>query len=223
MNSTVINPPLSEQELLERAQQLAGLTLAQLAERMQFPLGDTRRAKGRVGQLLEKSLGASAGSLAEPDFQYIGVELKTLPLNRHGKPKESTYVCTVPLLRAGQLDWETSWVRNKLRRVLWLPLEADNSLSLNQRHIGSPLLWSPDQAQENALRQDWEELMEMVCTGQLDQITSHMGNFLQIRPKGANARSLAQATDAEGQPVKTLPRGFYLRSSFTQQVLDQYY
>lgn len=223
MYTNSITPPQSEQELLDRARQLAGLTLAQLAERMHFPLRDPHRAKGWVGQLLEKSLGATAGSLAEPDFQHIGVELKTLPLNQHGKPKESTYVCTVPLLRSGQMDWETSWVRNKLHRVLWLPLEADTSLSLGERHIGNALLWSPDRAQEQVLRQDWEELMEMVCTGQIDQVTSHMGNYLQIRPKGANARSLVQGFDAEGQPVKTLPRGFYLRTCFTQQILDQFY
>ncbi|MCW8901683.1 MAG: DNA mismatch repair protein MutH, partial [Gammaproteobacteria bacterium] len=93
-----VPPPTSEKELLERARQLAGLTLAGLADKFNKSIPkDTRHAKGWIGQLIETTLGATASSLAEPDFQLIGIELKTLPLTNSGKPKESTYVCTVPL------------------------------------------------------------------------------------------------------------------------------
>ncbi|MDH5371279.1 MAG: DNA mismatch repair protein MutH, partial [Gammaproteobacteria bacterium] len=93
-----VSPPNSEEQLLDRARKLAGMTLYELATNFNQPLPkDTRHAKGWMGQLLEVSLGATASSRAEPDFQLINVELKTLPLTSSGKPKESTYVCTVPL------------------------------------------------------------------------------------------------------------------------------
>ncbi len=216
-------PPTTEQELLERANALAGRELEQVANQAGWSCPpDLRRNKGWLGQLLETMLGASAGSLAEPDFLAISVELKTLPIDHRGLPKESTYVCTVPLdERTG--SWEDSWVRNKLRRVLWMPVEADPAIPLPRRRIGTPLLWSPDSEQEIALRQDWEELMDMVCLGELEKITAHHGNVLQIRPKAADAKALTWGIDSSGNRVPTTPRGFYLRSRFTAQILHQNY
>jgi len=218
------HPPKSEEELLTRARQLAGLTLNDLAKKFNQAIPkDTRHAKGWIGQLIETTLGATASSLAEPDFQLIGIELKTLPLTNNGKPKESTYVCTVPLSNLHEQEWTTCWLKRKLQRVLWLPLEADIRIPLAERHIGNAILWSPGETEVRQLQQDWEELMELVCLGKLDQITSHMGRYLQIRPKGANAKSLTTTLDEEGNTIQTLPRGFYLRPEFTQQIIQANY
>ncbi|MCK4864540.1 MAG: DNA mismatch repair endonuclease MutH [Gammaproteobacteria bacterium] len=217
-------PPKSEEELLSRARNLAGLTLQQLSSNFNQPLPkDIRHAKGWMGQLLETSLGATASSRAEPDFQLIQVELKTLPLTPSGKPKESTYVCTVPLTKSHEQEWATSWLKRKLQRVLWLPIEADKRIPLAERHIGNAILWSPNEAEATQLQQDWEELMELVCLGRLEEITSHMGRYLQIRPKGANSKSLTTTLDDEGNTIQTLPRGFYLRPEFTQQIIQNNY
>lgn len=219
-----VSPPNSEEQLLARARKLAGLTLKELATTFKQPLPkDTLHAKGWMGQLLETSLGATASSRAEPDFQLINVELKTLPLTPSGKPKESTYVCTVPLKNLHEQEWETSWFKRKLQRVLWLPLEADKRIPLAERHIGNAILWSPDEEDAAQLQQDWEELMELVCLGKLEQITSHMGHYLQIRPKGANSKSLTTTLDDEGNNIQTLPRGFYLRPEFTQRIIQSNY
>ncbi len=221
---SVVSPPTSEEQLLKRARQLAGLTLADLAIKFNQTIPkDTRHAKGWIGQLVETTLGATASSLAEPDFQLIGIELKTLPLTSSGKPKESTYVCTVPLTNLHEQEWSSCWLKRKLQRVLWLPIEADKRIPLASRHIGNAILWSPDEDEATQLQQDWEELMELVCLGKLDQITSHMGRYLQIRPKGANAKSLTTTLDEEGNTIQTLPRGFYLRPEFTQKIIQTNY
>jgi DNA mismatch repair protein MutH len=62
--------------------------------------------------------------------------------------------------------------------------------------------------------------MNMVQTGQLEQITARYGKYLQIRPKAQNARSLRKGINAEGDIVQTLPRGFYLRTSFTATIIN---
>ncbi len=217
-------PPASETELMARCRRLAGLSLGELAVQagVRVP-GDLRRSKGWVGQLLEAVLGADAASLAEPDFRTIGVEMKTVPLDSAGRPRESTYVCTVPLEHGIGETWASSWVRRKLARVLWVPVEADRDLPVAERRLGTPFLWSPDSEQESILRIDWEELMEMVCFGQLETITARFGRALQIRPKAANARTLAAAIGPEGERILTNPRGFYLRTSFTRAILDQHF
>lgn len=219
-----ISPPQSQQELLSRSRAIAGLTLAELAGQLDQSVPENLlQAKGWIGELLERRLGASAGSRAEQDFFELGIELKTIPVNPQGRPKESTYVCTVPLDGFSETSWETSWVRRKLSRVLWFPIEADPRIAVPQRRIGSAILWTPDTHQEACLRQDWEEHMELIQLGRLEEISAHQGTCLQIRPKAANRQALCPATDAQGNPVMTLPRGFYLRTSFTGAILDRYH
>ena len=215
-----LRPPATEEELLARAAQLAGKTLRQVAGElgMTVPVR-LLHAKGWIGTLMERCLGANAGSLPEPDFAEFGVELKTLPLGKEGRPKESTYVCHVPLLPGPDTAWHNSLVKRKLSRVLWIPVEADPVIPVAGRRIGSAFLWSPDHRQENILRQDWEELMENIVLGRLDQVSARHGKYLQIRPKAMDARALRTATDAEGYLVRSLPLGFYLRVSFTRQIL----
>lgn len=217
-------PPTTDAELLERARGIAGKSLAHLAEQLgQRTPSDLLRNKGWSGQLIEAALGASAGSQAEPDFQAIGVELKTIPIGTDGNPKESTYVCTVPLTGNTGLTWEESWVRRKLAKVLWVPLEGERSIPLPERRIGSPLLWKMEPELEGLLQADWEELMDMVCMGELERISARFGTYLQIRPKAADSRSLCPAVGPDGEPIMTNPRGFYLRTAFTRAILQQHY
>jgi DNA mismatch repair protein MutH len=223
-DTACIGSPASESELLERARALSGRTLGAIAnEHGWVAPPDLARAKGWAGQLLERVLGASAASRAEPDFEQLGVELKSLPVDRRGRPRESTFVCTIALCEIGDVEWESSRVRRKLRRVLWMPIEADSKLLPGARLVGEPLLWSPSTEEESALRFDWEELAGLIGRGEVETITGHLGRWLQVRPKAANARARRRGLDGDGAGFATLPRGFYLRAAFTARLLDAHY
>ncbi|QXG55306.1 DNA mismatch repair endonuclease MutH [Pantoea jilinensis] len=217
-------PPDDEASLLARAQDLAGLTLETLAARAGLPMpADLKRDKGWVGMLLELHLGASAGSKAEQDFAHLGIELKTIPIDAQGKPLETTFVCVAPLTGNSGVTWLTSHVRHKLARVLWIPVEGGREIPLRERRVGAPLLWSPDAEEDEMLRQDWEELMDMIVLGRVEQITARHGAWLQIRPKAANSKALTEGIGDQGQPIMTLPRGFYLKKSFTGPLLARHF
>lgn len=217
-------PPEDEASLLARAQDLAGLTLGTLAARAGLPMpADLKRDKGWVGMLLEWHLGASAGSKAEQDFAHLGIELKTIPIDAQGKPLETTFVCVAPLTGNSGVTWLTSHVRHKLARVLWIPVEGGREIPLRERRVGAPLLWSPDAEEDEMLRQDWEELMDMIVLGRVEQITARHGAWLQIRPKAANSKALTEGIGDQGQPIMTLPRGFYLKKSFTGPLLARHF
>ncbi|VAX02180.1 DNA mismatch repair endonuclease MutH [hydrothermal vent metagenome] len=221
MNSNFFQIPKTEQQLLQNCSAIAGQSLSELAALCKVNLPeDLKFSKGLTGQLLEKVLGATAGNAAEPDFQDLSIELKTIPVDINGKPRETTYVCTVPLLNSAS-NWEQSWVRRKLNRVLWLPIEADPQIPLANRRIGMGFLWSPSEIQSIILQQDWEELMQLITTGQFERITAKIGTYLQIRPKAANSKTLTKATNELGVPCLTTPRGFYLRTQLTDAILQQ--
>ena len=217
-------PPSSESQLLLQAQRLAGFSLGELAALagLQIPK-DLKRDKGWIGVLLELWLGASAGSKPEQDFAALGVELKTIPVDNQGRPLETTFVCVAPLTGNSGVVWETSHVRHKLKRVLWIPIEGSREIPVADRRVGSPLLWSPNEEEEQQLRQDWEELMDLIVLGQVTRITARHGEVLQLRPKAANSKRLTEAIGEHGEPILTLPRGFYLKKNFTRSLLARHF
>ncbi len=212
--------PRTEEELLRRAWDLGGLTLGELGERVGVAVpAEGVRGKGVAGQILEKALGASAGSRAEPDFVQLGVELKTIPLDACGKPKESTFVASIPLSAMADTDWEQSVVLKKLSRVLFVPVEAASQTPLRDRRVGRAYLWLPTEDEKLLLRADWEQLAEMIAAGDVERISGHIGEVMQVRPKAPHGRSRRRAPDEEGAVQWTMPRGFYLRPAFTGAVL----
>lgn len=212
--------PQSEQELVTRARNLAGLTLGEVGAQVGVEVPDEAvRAKGIAGQILEKALGATAGSRAEPDFVGLGIELKTIPLDAAGKPKESTFVCSISLSAMGDTEWERSTVLKKLSKVLFVPVEAASETALRDRRVGRAYVWVPTDNELRSLRADWERLAEMIAAGDVEQITGHLGEVLQVRPKAPHGRSRRRAPDEEGAVQWTMPRGFYLRPAFTGAVL----
>jgi len=215
---------LSQQELLNKCKKLSGLTLIELARHTQSVLPTSPSSgKGWVGQQVEKFLGATAGSKAEPDFPHLGIELKTLPMATNGQIQESTYVCHIQLMQLNQQSWEEAWVNKKLQHVLWIPYEASKKIDYAKRRIGNAILWRPSQKQARQLQQDWEEIMEKLCLGEQQQLSAHCGQYLQVRPKAANAKALTKAYDEQGNLCQTLPLGFYLRPSFTRTIIEQSY
>lgn len=215
--------PQTLEQLLSQAQSIAGLTFGELADELHIPVPiDLKRDKGWVGMLLERALGATAGSKAEQDFSHLGVELKTLPINAEGYPLETTFVSLAPLVQNSGVKWENSHVRHKLSCVLWIPIEGSRHIPLRERHIGAPILWKPTTEQERQLKQDWEELMDLIVLGKLDQITARIGEVMQLRPKGANSRSVTKGIGKNGEIIDTLPLGFYLRKEFTTQILKAF-
>ncbi len=215
--------PQTLEQLLSQAQSIAGLTFGELADELHIPVPpDLKRDKGWVGMLLERALGATAGSKAEQDFSHLGVELKTLPINAEGYPLETTFVSLAPLVQNSGVKWENSHVRHKLSCVLWMPIEGSRHIPLGERHIGAPILWKPTAEQERQLKQDWEELMDLIVLGKLDQITARIGEVMQLRPKGANSRSITKGIGRNGEVIETLPLGFYLRKAFTAGILNDF-
>jgi DNA mismatch repair protein MutH len=211
------SPPNDERELVERARALAGRSVEEIGRRHGLSVsGSAVSTKGKVGELVERALGATGGSSATWDFPSLRVELKTIPIDERGVPRESTFVCAVSLLDAARAEWETSWVRAKLARVLWVPIvvRADGS-----RRIGEAFLWSPSDEQQRVLADDFDEILGRVGVGDIEGLSGKVGRWLQLRPKAAHGGVRTSAPGGYGETVSTVPRGFYLRARFTGAIL----
>ncbi|MBP9723067.1 MAG: hypothetical protein KBD64_07950 [Gammaproteobacteria bacterium] len=219
--------------ILIKAQSLRGYTLGELTDYLNINNNYNKifnnkiinnklvNKKGLTGQIVEYLLGATAQSKPMPDFPELGLEVKTLPIDLSGRPLETTYICTVPLVSSEtSSEFQCSVLYQKTQHILWVPIiiSEKNKNFFNQRTIGNAFLWQPNATQISLIQQDWTELTEMIITGQIEKITSHYGKVLQIRPKAANSRVITQGLNLEGATIATLPRGFYLRTSFTSEI-----
>ena len=211
--------------LMAHARALVGVELADLADQMGLPVppiaAGPERTKGWSGQIIERELGVETNGAAGPDFARLGIELKTVPVDGDLKPRESTAVCQIdPIVIAGE-SWETSTVREKLARVLFVALEVPpEARSVGERRVSAVRLWSPSPDQERMLRADFDLFVrEYFRRGRGDTITGHLGAALQVRPKGKNAADQRDGFDEFGAPKRVGKSGFYLRPAFVASIL----
>ena len=219
----MIAPPTSIEQLKQRAEAIAGKTIGELASIHDAKIPkDLKVQKGWQGQFLELCLGADAGNQSKPDFSLLDIELKTLPIDLNGRVQESTYVCVVNLSNNLGATWRDSVVYHKLRHVLWVPIAQAPGQTVNQSIVATPFFWKMNSQQEALLKQDWESAMELISLGKVHQLNAKSGEVLQVRPKAANSRILTKVVGEQGQAAQTLPRGYYLRAHFTQQLLQSH-
>jgi DNA mismatch repair protein MutH len=196
------------------------MQVGELAARLERPLPpDEKRAKGFIGDLVERGLGATAGSLCAPDFPALGIELKTIPLDPLGKPRESTFVCTLRFGEAIEIDFAKSALGAKLACVLFVPVETSD-VRLAVRRFGRAMLWTPNAHEQTRLDADWGLIATRLAAGEGGHLDAHTGEVLQVRPKGRKAAERRIVTDEHG-PHWWQPRGLYLRTSFTYEVLTR--
>jgi DNA mismatch repair protein MutH len=209
--------------LLAHARALVGVELSELADALGLPVPVGQvRTKGWSGQVLEHELGVAVGGARGPDFAALGVELKTVPVRESLEPLESTAVCQIdPVAIAGE-SWDSSYVRQKLARVLFVALAVpEGARSVGERRVAAVRLWSPDASEERALRDDFDLFVrEYYRRGRAAEITGHLGAVLQVRPKGRDAADLRDAYDTAGRPTRVGKHGFYLRPGFVGRILQ---
>ena len=216
-------PPRTIEELNERLQQIAGVTLAELAKQAQVPLPiSPLHGKGFQGELIERFLGASAPGLPIPDFPELDIELKTVPVDEKYRPLESTFICYAPLNDIKARQFENSILFHKISRVLFVFVVAPRHFNYEERYVAGFRYWSPSLEEAKLIREDFEELYEMVATGHVDDITARMGTVIQMRPKAADGKALTDCPGPDGAVIKVRPRGFYMRRSFMEGLLQKF-
>jgi DNA mismatch repair protein MutH len=216
-------PPHDNLEaLLAHARALIGVELGDLADQLGLPVPPGNvRTKGWSGQIIERELGVETGGTRGPDFAALGIELKTVPVSADLVPLESTAVCQIDPIAIAAEPWASSYVRHKLARVLFIALEVPpGPSSVGERRVAAASLWSPDAAQEAILSADFDLFVRgYFRQGRVEEITGHLGQALQVRPKGRNAADQRAGYDAQGRVTRVGKCGFYLRPAFVAAIL----
>ncbi len=214
--------PETFEELINSLNSIVGKTISELAKIANVPLPiSTTHGKGFTGELLEILLGATAENRPIPDFPNLGLELKTLPVDKNLVPLESTFFCHAPLTGIRHLTFENSALYSKIKRVLFVVVTAQRDMDFEDRRIAGYFFFTPSEAQFNQIKSDYDELYEMIKTGHVESINARIGQIMQLRPKCANGKALTDCIGLDGEIIKTRPRGFYMRRSFTKELIEK--
>ena len=223
-SSALVSPPKNFEELISYLDAICGKNLFELSQRVGLSLpASTRQGKGFAGELIELCTGASAGNASIPDFPNLWLELKTIPVDEKLIPLESTFISYAPLTNIRCLSFEKSSLYSKISRVLFVIVLAPRNLKIAERKILGYFFWQPSEEELKNIKDDFNELMEMVKTGNIERVTAKIGTVIQMRPKCANGKQTTDCIGPDGIFIKTRPRGFYMRRCFTQKLLERYW
>lgn len=210
-------------QLLKFLKYLNNFTLGDIAFRLSIALpNNLRKNKGFIGKLIENFLGLRVNNKVQQDVPNLGVELKIISLVDRYTPSGNISICSVPLIKNTGLTWKYSYFYKKIKKILWVPILKDNSGFIKNYKIIYPFLWTPSYKDLKILRQDWEECMDLVVLGQVENIHSKFGQFLQVSIKSKNKRTCTKGIGKFGEVILTNPRSFYFRKNFISSILKEY-
>ncbi len=222
-DKNAVNEPATFEELTQNLERIVGRSISDLAKDMNQPLPiSPLHGKGFTGELIEKCLGASAQNLPIPDFPKLGVELKTIPVDDDLKPLESMFLCYAPLTDIRHLSFENSSLYTKIRRMLFVLVTASRDRDYVERYVVGYFFYAPSPQELAVIRNDFNEIYELIKTGNIDKVNARLGSIIQMRPKAANGKALTECVGPEGEIIKTRPRGFYMRRSFSSRLIEQH-
>lgn len=177
--------------------------------------------KGDGGQLIEQLLGIQSSSTKGPDLPEIGLEIKTLPIDKEFRVLENTHICKITL-PFSETDFFRSSLWLKTRHILFVPIIGQRKTPMCDKILAQPFFWQAQSCDIECLKQDWFELSSLLRTGCFEKINAKIGECLHIRPKAAHGQDLC-TLKVQGQYQRILPLGFYLRKSFTQKLISRVY
>lgn len=217
--------PKSMEELETRMQRLLGRSVSELSQlAMLAPPRNSSGAKGYVGQLVELFLGAHSHNLPTPDFTALGIELKTVPVGFDLMPEESTFICAADINPNFVVPFTQSHLYQKLKHVLFVLILSPKNvgLTIGERRVLGYFFFELKGHYLQTIETDYNEFQDMIFSGHAQEIDGTMGTIVQLRPKAANGSEIIAVTDSDGNLTYTRPRGYYLRASFTRELISTF-
>ena len=218
--------PHNEEEILIRANDLRGLTIADICKSSPFDKKELNiKNKGNVGNLIEEHwFGIKNNNSPLPDFNYVGIELKVIPLiqnkDKSLSVKDRTKICSLDYNKLIEEEWSTSHAKVKLNKILFVYYLYDKENIINSQ-IKKIDLFKLNGHDEQIIRKDWLGVYNLVKEGESHSISETISNILAASRSGSGGtKADGTQKDLVSQPnneLKALKRAFSLKQSFTNQ------
>lgn len=214
----------SFRDLIHRVDQFVGIPFDELGELVGMPYeGSALRNRGWAGNVVHALLGDDTSNAPEPDLEAHGVEVKSLPIDRHGKVLEPTKIDSLNYDKVAATDWWHSQTFHKLRSILFVPVVKYDPARPPDFFIRFPFLWFPTPADLSQFQRDYEEVRALIRSGEFTKLSSAeppngQGVALHTKPNHGKGSKPTSAT-YQGKSIPVEKRGWMLRMSFTRPIM----
>lgn len=180
--------------------------------------------KGGLGTLLEEFYFLyKPNSIAAPDFEEAGVELKVTPIKRNAnntysaKERLVLNIINYHQLVSESFEMSAFWKKNNLL-LLILYLYEQNINRLDYLITNARLFHFPEKDLK-IIKDDWHKIKTKVMEGKAHELSESDTNYLSACTKGANKESVR---DQPFSNQSAKQRAFSLKSSYMTHILREY-
>ncbi len=207
------------------AKKLVGKSVADILA--QDSLDINIKNKGVIGTIIEEYwFGIKPNSSPLPDFDKVGVELKIIPLIKQKSRlvvKERTKICSINYTTLVDETWQTSHVKEKLNKILFIYYLYDKD-NIKNSTIKKIDLWKLNENNnEFIIKHDYLHVQQKIKEGYAHELSESLSKVLAASRSGSGGKdSSGRLRDLVSQPIKihspeALKRAFSLKQSFTNQ------
>lgn len=218
---------MSVESIYDYALRLEGHTLRELIELGH--IDNPRRRRGAFGSAVEECyFRIPANSSPKPDFEEVGLELKTTPIKRNKdgsiSSKERLVLTMINYTDVVDETFETSHLFEKSKDILLISYLWEEDKDPLDYEIKLVTQWGLPEEDLEQISHDWSVVVEKVRTGHAEDISSSDTLYLEACTKGVNGKS---TTPQPFSDVPAKPRAWAFKQSYmtavSRALLDERY
>jgi DNA mismatch repair protein MutH len=222
-----------EDSIMARARLLKGKTLGFVSQKSPYEEDAFKKSnKGNIGNFIEKHwFGILNNSNPAPDFEEAGIELKVCPIRRSSGAlvtDQRTKICSIDFFKLYDETWESSHVKNKLNKVLFIFYQRKEEYEdlYDKKVLGAALWELSKQDRLDTIVSDWHTAYNVNIHGMSHELTETFFDILSTS-RTTGGTTIDGEKDMVKQPntrfqTYAKKRAFSLKPSFTKQFWQEY-
>jgi DNA mismatch repair protein MutH len=222
-----------EESIMARARMLEGKTLRFVSENSPYEEEAFKKSnKGNIGNFVEKHwFGILNNSNPAPDFEEAGIELKVCPIKRSSGAlvtDQRTKICSIDFFKLYDETWESSHVKNKLNKVLFIfyQRKEEHEDLYDKKVLGAALWELSKQDRLDTIVSDWHTAYKVNIHGMSHELSETFFDILSTS-RTTGGKTIDGENDMVKQPNTNFEsyvkkRAFSLKQSFTKQFWQEY-
>ena len=211
----------SKEAVVRKAKELIGHTMAQKYPELR---SGNQSHKGRLGELIEEyHFGLKVNNEARPDFESLGVELKTSPLRENSKgelvAKERISLGMIDYFQIIEERFHTSGFWKKSEHLLIVFYLHNSAKDFVDREIQLADVWNFTQSDLIIIQQDWNYIRTKIEYGLAHELSEGDTMYLGAATKGANKFSKREQPNGS---IRAKSRAYSLKITYVNRIIQQW-
>jgi len=221
-----------EKKLIKLFGSFVGKSIQEISKELNIEVGN---AKNTTNLIIKRILKFRNFSSRIKEFEQAGIVIKTVPVNKNNnyKPYEAT---SFPVVRFKELiqdrDYYCSSLSEQLTRIFFIPIHREKrNTPLPKAILLQPFFWSPDQKEEETIRNEWKATIDIIKKGIKVEKVSWGESFRESNnlPKSSGTKILhmrphakdSTDRDEDAYGTSVTKQSFWLNQKFVQKIISQ--